>query len=163
MRKLSTLELLSIGVLLIEVVDFFTASDVSTREINDNNPFGVTFNPGAYDVNAYPGIIGADTPLYQFSLMQFGINAGFNLLLDNYFNQGTNTIDGIGTKWSGDHTGGYANSLAALTGLTPGVPLSYWIDGINIMNGISKLENGAGEQLPYTQLALGLLAGGFMG
>lgn len=158
--------LLLTGIAIIIGVDFMTEQlPVDSREYKDNNLFGVTGS----NVDRYPGIVSTDPPLFVFKDLQSGINAGFNLLLDFYFNKnGWNTLNKIGYHWSGDPTGGdnktgdYAANLAAFSGLDPSQELSYWKNGIAIMDAISKAENGAGVQIAFTRLATGLLAGGTM-
>lgn len=148
--KESIASLLLLGLGAIVALDILTAEEPMTREFQDNNPFGVTGT-------GWDGQIGSDGPLAIFSNKFWGIRAGFKNL-NSYFEQGINTVDGIGNTWPGQ-AAAYGPQLAQLTGLTPGVPLNYWTDGINLMSKITILENTPDTVLPYTYLVAGLLAG----
>jgi hypothetical protein len=138
-------------------VDFMTENLPQTREYDDNNPFGVTSSPRT---RAYQGVVGEDTPLLQFETLQDGINAGFRLMKELYFDaRGWNTLRLIGEHWSGDTKGIYANALKYFSHEDIDKPLNFWTDGIKIMDAISKEEN-TGTQIAYTRLAIGLIAGG---
>lgn len=149
--------LILLGVAGIISVDIATLSFPNTREFNDNNPFGVTQGPSSAN---FLGVVGYDAPLLIFSNVIFGIIAAFSLLQANYFQNGRLTVSQIGTAWSGDTSGNYAQALSELTGYEPNQVLNYWTDGITLMNGIAKLENGAGTIIPTTYLTIGLIFGG---
>lgn len=153
------------GVALIVGVDYMTQELPDTREFRDNNPFGVTATATQIqqnDLSAYPGITGIDNPLFEFGDLQSGINAGFTLMKQNYFDKGFNTVEAIANRWSGNAKD-YAANLAAFMGYDVSDQLDYWQDGIALMNGISKAENGPGTQLAWTSLGIGLLVGGYQG
>ncbi len=155
---------------------------IATRELRANNLLGVSVS-GTFDwdnvdlsrsvPNKVTGksIPGVDDKLGDklviFKTFQDGMNAGAWLLHDLYFGEGYNVLGVIGDRWAGktptppNQFSDYSLGLGKIMKMKPDSVLNYGTDGINLMKGLARDENGtlAVALVPTEMYQAGLVYG----
>lgn len=116
----------------------------TTRGMRNNNPGNIEDGPFA---KRLPGYAGTDGRFAKFASLDNGMGA-IDSLLQNYGQEGINTVGGIINRWApptdNNPTPAYAATVAKALGTTPDAPVDLSDPSIRqkIAAGIGRFENG---------------------